>query len=242
MRTLPKARTAAIFLLAIAMPVAWAQSTPAKPAKPAAKPMAGSTGKTLSGSSSAGAKMMTRDELRTCLKRRDDLNQNARSLEAQRPGLDSERDELKTAGEALKAERAELDRQLQPVNEWQGRARAHTADVEAFNKRNASVAQAPRSEQEQLTQELKVERDRLEKVREGLAAEEARIVPAYKALAAAHNDKVRARDTRVTDWNARNAAAVEAAVKQQEVRDLWASECGNRQYLEDDEKAIKAGR
>ena len=242
MTTLPKARTAAVFLLTIAMPVAWAQTTPPKPAKPAAKPAAGSTGKTLGGSVSGGGKMMTRDELRTCLKRLDDLNQNAKSLEAQRPGLDSERDELKTAGEALKAERAELDRQFLPVNEWQAKARAHAADVETFNQRNASVAQAPRNEQAQLTQELKAERDRLEKVREGLAAEEAKIVPAYKALAAAHNEKVRARDARVTDWNARNAGVVEAAAKQQEVRASWLSECGNRPYLEDDEKAIRAGK
>jgi chromosome segregation ATPase len=242
MTTLPKARTAAVLLLTIALPVAWAQTSTGKPVKPAAKPATAPTGRTLSGSAAGGGKMMTRDELRSCLKRLDDLNQNAKALEAQRPGLDSERDELKAAGEALKTERAELDRQFQPVNEWQGKARAHTADVEAFNKRNAAVAQAPRNEQEQLVRELKLERDRLEKAREGLAAEEARIVPDYKALAAAHNEKVRARDARAIDWNARNAAVVDAAAKQQEARATWLGECGNRPYLEDDEKAIKAGK
>ena len=40
----------------------------------------------------------------------------------------------------------------------------------------------------------------------------------------------------------RNAAAVDASVKQQEARALWLNECANRPYLEDDEKAIKAGK
>jgi len=183
-----------------------------------------------------------RDELRSCLKRLDAVNQDIKQLEAQRPQLDRERDELKAAAEVLKNERAELDRQLIPVREWENKVRAHSADIEAFNTRNDGLAQAPRNQQDKLIQELKVERERLEKVREGLAADEARLIPAYKASAAAHNERVTARDAKVTDWNARNAAAVDASAKQQDARALWLNECANRPYLEDDEKAIKAGK
>ena len=51
-----------------------------------------------------------------------------------------------------------------------------------------------------------------------------------------------ARDAKVTDWNARNTASVDESIKQQEARALWLNECANRPYLEDDEKAIKAGK
>jgi chromosome segregation ATPase len=226
---------AANLVLAIATSATLAQSTPAKAgAKPA--------GNTLGGKAAGSGKLMTRDELRTCLKRLDDLNQSAKELEAQRPQLDRERDELKAAGEVLKSERAQLDRMRGPVREWETKVRAHSADIDAFNKRNNAFAETPRNQQDKLAEELKAERERLEKAREALSAEEAKVVPAYKASAAAHNERVTARDAKVADWNVRNSAAAEASAKQQEARALWLNECGNRPYLEDDEKAIKAGK
>ena len=67
-------------------------------------------------------------------------------------------------------------------------------------------------------------------------------MPTYQALAKTYNERASARDLKVTDWNARNGAAVDASVNQQEARALWLNECANRPYLEDDEKAIKAGK
>jgi chromosome segregation ATPase len=230
---------AACMLLALAASVAVAQTAPAKPAtKPAASPV----GKTLGGGATATGKLMTRDELRSCLKRLDEVNQSGKEHEALRPQLDRERDELKASGETLKTERAELDRQLASVREWEVKVRAHAADIEAYNKRDAAAPEAPRNQQEKLGEELKAERERLQRVREALGAEEARLVPAYQASAKAHNERASARDAKVNEWNARNAAAVDASVKQQDARALWLKECANRAYLEDDEKAIKAGK
>lgn len=227
--------TAASLLLALATSLAVAQTAPAKkPAKPA--------GKTLSGNAAGGGKLMTRDELRTCLKRLDDVNQGGKDIEALRPVLDRERDELKVSGEALKTERTAIDAQLVSVREWEGKMRAHAADIEAFNKRSAAVSEAPRNQQEKITAELTADRERLQKDREVLGADEARLVPVYRANAQAYNERAVARDAKVTDWNARNTAAVDASVKQQEARALWLNECANRPYLEDDEKAIKAGK
>jgi len=225
----------ASLLLAFATSLAVAQTAAAKPGAKAA-------GKTLGGKSAGSGKLMTRDELRVCLKRLDDLNQSVKELDALRPVLDRERDELKASGEALKSERAELDRQLLPIREWETKVRAQATDIEAFNKRNDALAEAPRNQREKLAQELVIERERLEKAREALAAEEAKLVPAYRASVAAHNERIPARDAKVNDWNARNAAAVDASVKHQDARALWLSECANRPYNEDDEKAIKAGK
>jgi Spy/CpxP family protein refolding chaperone len=227
---------AAGMLLALAASLAVAQTAPAK--KPATK----SAGKTLGGNAAGGGKLMTRDELRTCLKRLDDVNQGGKDIEALRPVLDRERDELKAAGEALKTERAALDAQLVSVREWEVKMRAHAADIEAFNKRSAAAADAPRNQQDKIAADLKSDRERLQKDREVLSVDEAKLVPVYQANAKAYNERAVARDTKVTDWNARNTAAVDAAVKQQEARALWLSECANRPYLDDDEKAIKAGK
>lgn len=226
---------AAGVLLAFAVTLAVAQTAPAAPG-------AKSAPKSLGGTTAGSGKPMSRDELRSCLKRLDDVNQSAKDIEAQRPQLDRERDELKASGDVLKTERAELDRQLVAVREWETKLRAHAAEIEAFNKRSAALQEAPRNQQEKSADELKGDRERLEKTRDILIAEEAKLVPVYQASAKAHNERAAARDAKVTDWNARNAAAANASVKQQEVRALWLNECGNRPYLEDDEKAIKAGK
>ena len=230
---------AASLLLAFAVTLAVAQTAPAKPgAKPAAKP----AGKTLSGKAPAGGKLMTRDELRTCLKRLDDVNQSGKDIEALRPQLDREREELRASGEALKTERAEVDRLLATVREWETRMRAHAVEIEAFNKRSAAVQEAPRNQQEKMVGDLKDDRERLQKAREALSADEAKLVPVYQSSAKTYKERATARDAKVGEWNTRNTAAVDASVKQQEARALWLNECANRPYQEDDEKAIKAGK
>jgi len=226
---------AACLLLAGA--ATWVAAQPA-PAKPGTRP----ADKTLGGKPTGSGKLMTRDELRTCLRRLDDVNQSGRDVEAQRPALDREREALTASGEALKLERAEVDRLLTAVREWEGRVRTHAVDIESFNKRSASVSELPRGEQQKATEELTAARERLQKTREALGVDEAKLVPAYQNTTKAYNERATARDAQVTDWNARNTASVDAAAKQQEARAVWLNECANRPYLEDDEKAIKAGR
>jgi len=226
-------------LMAIALALA---AAPLLAQTPAVKPAPKAAGKTLGGNAAPSGKLMTREELRSCLKRLEDLNVAAKDVEAQRPVLDRERDELKAAGDTLKAERAEVDNRLAAVREWEVRMRNHASEIEAYNKRNAALQEAPRGQQESLMAQLNADRERLQKAREALGGEEAGLVPAYQSQAKAYNERALARDAKVNEWNARNATAVEASVKQQESRVLWLNECANRPYLEDDEKAIKAGK
>jgi hypothetical protein len=120
--------------------------------------------------------------------------------------------------------------------------RVYGAEVESYNKRSAEAQEASRLQQERLAKGLAADRERLEKTRQALAADEAKLVAPLKVAATAYNDRALARDTKVADWNARNAAMADASVKQQGDRALWLNECANRPYLEDDEAAIKAGK
>ena len=126
--------SAASLLLALATSLAVAQTAPAKkPAKPAAQPAAKAAGKTLGGNAAGGGKLMTRDELRTCLKRLDDVNQGGKDIEALRPVLDREREELKVSGDALKTERAAIDAQLATL--WTSLQAAQTTYMAAHGGR-----------------------------------------------------------------------------------------------------------
>lgn len=227
----------------LTVPSPWAVAQTAKPpatAKPAA---AAAPAKTLSGKpGAAGRKLMTREELRSCLQQLEATTKSGRDITDLRPGLDRERDELQRQGEALKAERAEVDRLLAAVHEWQARMRAHSADVDAFNKRSAAVQDAPSDQRQALLAALQADRARLQQERETLAADEAARVPPYQQGVKAYNERAAARDAKVVDWNQRNGAAAQAAAQHEQARLLWLDECADRPYLEDDEMAIKAGK
>ena len=237
---------AASLMLAIATTAVMAQSAPAKPGvksapKPAGKAEAKPPAKTLSGQA-GGGKLMSRDELRACMKRQDDVNQAARDVQTQRAQLARDREDLQASAEALKTDRAEVDRLRAVVRAWEDKNRAFAIEVESFNKRSAEAQDAAPWRQVELANQLKEDRERLQKTRDALAAEEAQVVPAYQNYAKAFNERANQRDAKVADWNQRSSAAVDASVQQQEAHALWRNECANRNYLEDDETAIKAGK
>jgi predicted nucleic acid-binding Zn-ribbon protein len=232
--------------LAAAAPLAFAswpgqtQTAPkiVVPASPAAKP-AGP--KTLGGKAPVG-KMLTREELRACLKRLDGVNAGTKDLEQRRAALDKEKEDLVKSGDALKADRADVDAKLAAVRDWEGRLRAHGAEIETFNQRLKAADEGPRAKREELAKEFEAERERLAKARVPLGEEEARLVPVYQNAVKAYNDKAATRDTVVADWNGRNKALNEQSAKQEDDRSAWLSECANRPYREDDEIAIKQGK
>jgi chromosome segregation ATPase len=226
-------------LLAVAPARAIAQTAPQiiVPSTPASK----DGPRTLGGKAAVG-KVMTRDELRACLKRLDEVNAGAKDLEQRRAALDQEKDGLSKSGEALKADRVALDAQEAGVREWESRVRALGTQIEAFNQRMKATEEAPRDKRDEMLKALEPERERLSQARKPLADDEARLVPAFKTAAAAYNEKAKARDALVDDWNGRNRAINEAAAKQEDERSKWLVECANRPYREDDEIAIKRGR
>lgn len=208
---------------------------PAAPAVKAAGP------KTLGGKAPVG-KMLSRDELRACLKRLDGVNASSKDLEQRRAALDKEKEDLVKSGDALKADRADVDAKLAAVRDWEGRMRAHGAEIETFNQRLKAADEAPKGKREEMAKEIDAERERLGKARVPLGEEEARLVPAYQNAVKAYNDKAQARDAVVADWNGRNKAINEVSVKHEDERSAWLSECANRPYREDDEVAIKQGK
>ncbi len=241
---------AAALSLAMALGAQAQDKPPAKPtapsivvpqAKPSAKPAKAET-KTLGGKGTASGKMLTREELRQCLARLDGVNKTNKDLELQRTALDVERAELLKTADALKAERQEVDAKRTLVDAWQAKVKGQAQEVEAFNKKSASLDEMSKAQRETAVKELEADRVRLTAAREALSAEEARVVQPYQDSARAYNVRAEARDAKVGEWNARNSATNEAALKQEEARAAWLNECANRPYREDDETAIKNGK
>lgn len=210
--------------------------------KAPAKAPAKAEGKTLGGKGMPTGKLLSRDELRQCMQRLDDINAGAKPIETSRAALDAERADLAKVGDALKVEREEIDRKLAAVREWEGRVRAHRDAIEAYNKKSATLADAPKDQKDALQAQLSTESARLGTSQATLAADEARLVPAYQDAVKVYNVKAEARDAKVGDWNGRNAAANETSRKHEDARLSWLDECANRPYREDDEIAIKKSK
>jgi predicted nucleic acid-binding Zn-ribbon protein len=206
---------------------------PSAPAKAAPKTLGGKV---------ASGQLLTRDELRACLKRLDAINDGGKGLEPRRISLDAEKAEIAKGDESLKAELAEVNVKLAAVREWEGRSTAHGGEVEAFNKRMKALDEMTRNQRENALAELNVERERLTNARAELDAAVARVLPPYQDAAKAYNQRALARDAVIGTWNERNRALNDEALKLDEERQSWLGECANRPYREDDELAIKAGK
>lgn len=231
---------------ALAQTAAPAKPAPAKPApKPPAKPApAAPEGRTatLTGNA-AGGPIMTRDELRVCLSREEQLRTRLAENDQRRATLDQEKQQITADQEKLKAERAGLQSNAR-AEEMNARTRAYAARVEAWNKKAAEFQASTRKDatSERIRTQINEERVALEVEQKQLEADRAKVEVEMKAAIDAYNAKAGALDARVQDWNGRNAPANEAGKALEAERAAWVSECGGRRYREDDETAIRRGK
>jgi chromosome segregation ATPase len=209
---------------------------------PAAKPAADS--KPLTMGNTGSGKLLTKEELRSCFKRRDELGTRLADLDVQRKALDAERDTIGKDRAALAGERdtvkqktdavAALEPRMvafkQKVDDWQAR-------VTAFNDSGRVGMMADRQRAD-----LQREQVALSTSQKELEAERVAVTGAAQEAIAAFNTKANAVEARATDWNARNGKLNETTQAASDDRQGWVTECANRRYREDDESAIKRGQ
>jgi chromosome segregation ATPase len=241
--------------LSLVLTPARAQTQPAKPpakapAKTAAPAAAAKTaeGKTLSiggTGGSAGGPILSRDELRACLRDEEAIRKRLEAHDGLRAPLDQEK-------AAIALEQGSLREQRGPIDEAKKRAEAFGPKVAALSARvqawNDAVAQHNSDNRgtgaayERRQAELTKEREAIEAQRLALEAERTAIASANEQLVRAYNAKVSALDGRVSAWNERNAKWNDAVAVLDAERKTWVSSCADRRYREDDETAIKAGK
>jgi chromosome segregation ATPase len=218
------------------------------PASPAAKPAvpAGERTVTLGGGSGTASRqpILTRDELRACLRQEESIRVRLAGHQQARGPLDREREGITSQQDALRTERTQVDAAAAPMAELRARMEAHAArvvawnrDIEAFNAR-PPAGQAGERER----QRLNTEREALQKAQTDLEAERSRITASYEQTVSAFNAKARQLDAAVADWNQRNNGWNQTGAQLEEERKAWVAGCADRRYREDDEIAIKAGR
>lgn len=235
-----------------------AQTPPAKPAlKPAAKPAAAAPAaakvpedKTLSlgggSAASKGGPMLTRDELRVCLKDEETVRTRLADHDALRAPLDQEKKDITTAQADLRLEREPIDALKGRADAFAAKIRDYSARVKSWDERMKLLIDDPRPSgpaYESRKLALNKEREEIEKERATLEGERAAISAAASGDSVrAHNAKAVALEARVASWNERNNKWNEAIAALDGERKAWLAACADRRYREDDELAIRRGK
>jgi uncharacterized protein (DUF3084 family) len=205
--------------------------------------LAQSDTKTLSGKGGSG-KVMTRDELRACMKQQETLGTRKAELESRQAGLTSQRAQIQAETDAIKADQEALSSgkgQVDSLNEriaaFQTRAKALQDRREEFERlgRSGPAADRERRLLDKEAADLKKEEGDINAAREG-------IVNTSQASADKLNARVQAQQEKAQAWNDQNKKLTADQQAYEDERIAWIDNCGNRRYREDDEKAIKAGK
>lgn len=190
-----------------------------------------------------GGKVMTKEELRACIKQQDELAKIRAGVETRREALNKERDAIQVDTEALKAEQAAFKDKNAKIKEFNERMAAFAVRVEEYKKNVEELAEeqaGPGANRKR--RELEKELVAIKKQEVLNKAEGDAIKGTLEADANALNAKVDAQSKRAADWNIRSKAADDAASAYEDQRIDWKLNCGDRRYREDDEKAIRAGK
>jgi septal ring factor EnvC (AmiA/AmiB activator) len=186
--------------------------------------------------------IMSKEELRACLARKDAVDKQRGELTASNEQLTRERDTLQQTGAALRAEGGQIEQRNAAIRALVERNREHQAKVQDWNARAAKLKDAPPADQERLLAELNAEKDGLQKSFDTLKAEQAQLSAGFNEQVAAYNARAQEHARNVEALNTRATQLSDQSQAEARERDAWRTSCADRRYREDDEIAIKRGK
>ncbi len=193
------------------------------------------------GSGVAGGALLTRDELRSCLKQEETIRTRIAEQEALREPLAAEKAAIGVDQQVVRDERVNIETFRKVADELGVRLKAYSTRVEALNARvaefNASKRSGAPAERERVA--MNTEQAALVTERTELEAERARLSTQSEEIIRGYNAKANALELKVTDWNERNAKWADRTNAVEADRKGWLSNCSDRRYREDDETAIR---
>lgn len=190
----------------------------------------------------SGKGLMTRDELRVCLRRQTEISTGATALEQRKSSLDAEKSVLSKAIDAAKGLREEVNGLVDALEKIDLQVRDHTLRVEKWNH-DYKEANASQERQAVLRKkELVAEQDSLNGRSKVLNDTRAEALTRYQLAAKQFKDRSTVVDTEIATWNQHGKQLANDLDKALEVQHQFTAECSNLRFLEEDENAIKSGK
>jgi len=200
-----------------------------------------SAGKSLGGKAPQG-KLMTRDELRVCMKERQSQQARAADLEKRRVDIAAEVEAVNRQKAEVQAERDAFNAKVAEGRAFDERVKAHGERVAEFNQRVKAFQDKPPKDAERVRGQLEAEGEAVAQADTAIKAEAEKWTTTMEPARTALNEHIQAQQ-----------AAAAAAIEHRRVLNeditaydqslaTWTLSCGNRPYREEDEKAVRAGK
>lgn len=193
-----------------------------------------------------GDRLLTRDELRACMRLKERNEAGTGEIERRQAQLDQEREALASAPDASAGVRAAVDEKLNAVKQADAAYAAYGKRVEDWNARMAEFEARAKDMRnaDRRREVLRQEQVALKADEQKLGAERDAAVAAYEASVKDANAKLAqgSQGQGKAEWNKKSEALAADEQALVAARRKWATECGERRFREDDETAIKAGK
>lgn len=232
-------------LIASSLALASAHTLAQAPASTAAKAQAATKAPSANAKRrNANDKVMSRDELRACMKLKDSNVARTAEIEQRNEQNRKEKEALLAAPQAAPADRADIDAKLELVKQADALVRENGKAIEAWNARNAEFAEKSKEMRNAARrgQVLREEQFKLKAENEKLVADRAAKVVVYEKAVTDYNAQIGKRSNGNEEWNKKNAQLAADEDLLVAARDKWMAECSDRRFREDDEIAIRAGK
>lgn len=205
---------------------------------------AGAAPKTLGGAGAAKGALMTRGELRTCLKEQGAQQARAAELEQRRAEIRAEADAVRKQKESVQAERDAYAAKAEQAQGFKARVQAHGERVALYNQQVKEFTDNPPrgADAERQRGQMEAEGDALAKADAAIKAEAAQWTATIEPLRATLAEHVQAQQAAAAAAIEHHRAFNDEAKAHDDQLAAWQARCGNRPYLEADEKAVRAGK
>jgi chromosome segregation ATPase len=196
------------------------------------------------GTAKAGGKLLTREELRSCLAQQKDLGARRPVLQAERAQLDRERQELQQIDESLKADEAAMQKLTQSADDISRRTKELQQQIADYNDRAAKfqMAQPTGPTGDRQRRALDNDKAAIDKATAQLEADRAAIGPNAEQMAKTYKARADTRNQAAEAWNTRNRELTRNVLALDADQETFKADCEGRSYREDDEKAIQSGK
>lgn len=203
----------------------------------------GVAGKALSGEAPAQGAVMTRDELRACLKDQQAQQQRAQALEQRRGELDREAAAVRQQLADVQADRLAFGGWQRSSEAFKLRLAQHGERVSLFNRRvkafQETALTAKGAERER--GEIEAEAEALARADAALKAEGAQLDVTIAQARASLTAKAEAQATAASAANTANRQFNDEVQAHEAALAAWKASCGSRPYRSADEQAIRSG-
>lgn len=188
------------------------------------------------------SRLMTREELRACMSRQDDIKAKSAALDQSKTSMAQEKQGLTSANDELKALRDEAGKQSDLFKQTDAAVREHALLVAQWNVDMKEAEDSPMRSAERRKKELQSERAGLATRNNALLAQRGELFKHYSAAVERFNVRGKTMEASSQDWNQRYASLAAAADKVLEMHDNYSADCGSRRFRVEDETAIKLGK